>query len=155
MFGHVVMSRATKCKHVIKEVWLDNLELPSKNQQVVRIVASRGNNLHEVEDANKAQFLVSMPTKFRKNVWIKRGDFVLVDPITEGDKVKGEIVSILTLEHVRYFKENKCWPKEFEENHHERPSDELFVNTNRPLPQDDTTSSSGEESDSSLGVEET
>nr|CAD7394712.1 unnamed protein product [Timema cristinae] len=142
------MSRATKRKHVIKEVWLDNLELPSKDQQVVRIIASRGNNLHEVEDANRAQFLVSMPTKFRKNVWIKRGDFVLIEPITEGDKVKGEIVSILTLEHVRFFKENQCWPKEFEENHDERQSDELFVNTNRPMPQDDTSSSSEEESDS-------
>lgn len=40
------------------------------------------------------QFLVSMPTKFRKNVWVKRGNFVIAEPIDEGDKVKAEIVRI-------------------------------------------------------------
>ena len=40
-----------------------------------------------------------MPTKFRKNVWIKRGDFVMVQPIDEGDKVKAEIVHILMDKH--------------------------------------------------------
>ena len=40
-----------------------------------------------------------MPTKFRKNVWIKRGDYVLVQPIEEGDKVKAEIVQILMEKH--------------------------------------------------------
>ena len=37
------------------------------------MTASRGNNLHEVETAEQQKYLVSMPTKFRKNVWIKRG----------------------------------------------------------------------------------
>jgi probable RNA-binding protein EIF1AD len=54
--------------------------------------------LHEVFDPKEAEgssnYLVSMPTKFRKNVWIKRGDFVLVSPIEEGDKVKAEIVQV-------------------------------------------------------------
>ena len=47
-----------------------------------------------------------MPTKFRKNVWIKRGDYVLVQPIEEGDKVKAEIVQILMEKHhVKYIKQ--------------------------------------------------
>ncbi len=45
-------------------------------------------------------FLVSMPNKFRKNVWVKRGDFVIVAPIEEGDKVKGEIATVLYKEQV-------------------------------------------------------
>lgn len=30
----------------------DDFELPKDNQQIVRVVCSRGNNLHEVETAN-------------------------------------------------------------------------------------------------------
>lgn len=38
-----------------------------------QVVGSRGNNLHEAVTAQGETFLVSMPTKFRKNIWIKRG----------------------------------------------------------------------------------
>lgn len=38
-----------------------------------QITGGRGNNLHEVETCDGSRFLVSMPTKFRKSVWIKRG----------------------------------------------------------------------------------
>lgn len=88
------MSKATKRKHVAKEI--QDLSVPTESQSIVRIIESRGNNLHEVEDAARNQYLVSMPTKFRRNIWVKRGDFVLVEPIPEGDKVKAEIVKILT-----------------------------------------------------------
>ena len=50
-----------------------------------------------------------MPTKFRKNVWIKRGDFVMVEPIEEGDKVKAEITHILYKEQIKYIREEKMW----------------------------------------------
>lgn len=88
------MSKATKRKHVTKEI--EDFSIPTEAQSIVRIVQSRGNNLHEVVDPTGDQYLVSMPTKFRRNIWVKRGDFVLVEPILEGDKVKAEIVKILT-----------------------------------------------------------
>ena len=81
------MSSTTKKKHVCREV-LDEYVLPTGSQEIVRVQAGRGNNLHEVTDAEGKSYLVSMPTKFRKNVWIKRGDFVIVEPIEEGDKVQ-------------------------------------------------------------------
>lgn len=34
----------------------------------------RGNNLHLIEIADGERFLVSMPTKFRNWIWIKRGE---------------------------------------------------------------------------------
>ena len=37
------------------------------------------------------------------------GDFVIVDPIVEGDKVKGEITHILYKEQIKYIKEEGCW----------------------------------------------
>ena len=74
-----------------------------------------------------------MPTKFRKNIWVKRGDYILVEPILEGDKVKGEIVKIMNKDSIKYYKENNVWPKEFDDKKeiNDDGDDELFVNTNR------------------------
>merc|ERR1712018_1097695 len=123
------MSQSTKRKHVTKEV-LDEFRLPKTNEKIVQILAGRGNNLHEVYDPsyqnaealdagvvpNDKRYLVSMPTKFRKNVWIKRGDFVVIEPIAEGDKVKAEIVQILYKEQIKYIKEQGSWPSYFSED---------------------------------------
>lgn len=138
------MSKVTKRKHVMKEMDLDNFEPPLENQQIVRICNSRGNNLHEVESTDEsvdARFLVSMPTKFRKNVWVKRGDFVIVEAIEEGDKVKAEIVRILTSQHIKEFTKDGIWPKKFtnQRDNEEKTNasensdddDDLVKNTNR------------------------
>lgn len=138
------MSKTTKIKHVTKEV-LEEYVLPKDHQQIVRILSGRGNNLHEVETPSGDTFLVSMPSKFRKNIWVKRGDFVIVEPIEEGDRVKAEIAYILYRDQIKYIKEEGQWPKAFDqkpsgegdakESVSETDSDdnsELFVNTNRP-----------------------
>jgi len=168
------MSAATKKKHVTKEV-LDEYVLPEPHQRIVQIVAGKGNNLHQVfdpqeqsatrsfsvvgdtSDAEEGKYLVSMPTKFRKSVWIKRGDFVIVEPIEEGDKVKAEIVRILYKEQVKHIKKENLWPKFPGEDEEDKSSsavgtdDDIFVNTNRPNldypPSDSSSSSSGSESD--------
>ncbi|XP_068681921.1 probable RNA-binding protein EIF1AD isoform X1 [Montipora foliosa] len=114
------MSKATKRKHVAKEV-LEDYVVPDPNQQIVKVVSSRGNNLHEIETPDGNKFLVSMPSKFRKSVWIKRGDFVIVDPIKEGNKVCAEIVYILYGKQIKYLKNEGLWPKAFTE---EFPLDE-------------------------------
>ncbi|XP_066575125.1 putative RNA-binding protein EIF1AD isoform X2 [Amia ocellicauda] len=153
------MSQATKRKHVVKEV-LGDYVTPTEQQQIVRVLGSPGNNLHEAETALGQRFLVSMPTKFRKNIWIKRGDFVIVDPIEEGEKVKGEISAILYKDHIQHLKTQGVWPQEFsvdsaagekmnqekisgglggggeeeegdEEGTSEEDDSDLFVNTNR------------------------
>uniref|UniRef100_A0A3Q3W7W7 Probable RNA-binding protein EIF1AD n=1 Tax=Mola mola TaxID=94237 RepID=A0A3Q3W7W7_MOLML len=108
------MSQATKRKHVVKEV-LGDLVTPTENQQIVKVIGSRGNNLHETVTAQGESFLVSMPTKFRKNIWIKRGDYVIVDPIEEGEKVKAEISFILYKDHIQYLQKQQCWPEGFME----------------------------------------
>jgi len=115
------MSATTKKKHVCREV-LDEFVLPSEGQTIVKVVAGRGNNLHEVIDECGNAFLVSMPTKFRKNVWIKRGDFVIVDPIEEGDKVKAEIVTILYRDQIRHIKRENQWPSGFEDAKNKSPT---------------------------------
>ncbi|XP_060784052.1 probable RNA-binding protein EIF1AD [Neoarius graeffei] len=107
------MSKATKCKHVFKEVMEDYIT-PNEKQRIMRIIGTNGNNLHEAVTENGERFLLSMPRKFRKNIWIKRGDFVIIDPIDEGDKVKGEISFILYRDHIHYLRKLGIWPKGFE-----------------------------------------
>lgn len=148
----------------MKEMDLDNFEHPLNNQQIVRICNSRGNNLHEVESADEdanEHFLVSMPTKFRKNVWVKRGDFVLVEAIDEGDKVKAEIVRILTPQHIKEFTKDGIWPKKFtivpeaQKGHDDNESgsdddNDLVRNTNR----NHQCAEESEESDSADSVDD-
>ena len=97
-----------------------------------------------------------MPTKFRKNVWIKRGDFVVVTPIEEGDKVKAEICTILYKDQIRFIKSENQWPEGFSnqedavkdglskldikeeknsdsETESEEDDSDLFQNTNRQV----------------------
>lgn len=95
------MSRATKKKYVTKEIESE-FAIPLEDQSIVRILESRGNNLHQVEDASGEKYFVSMPSKFRRNIWVKNGNFVVVEPIEEGDKVKAEIVKILTRVNIFY-----------------------------------------------------
>lgn len=97
-----------------------------------QITGGRGNNLHEVETSTGEKYLASMPTKFRKNIWIKRGQYlerlfirssylqmfccftslgcyVVVEPIEEGKKVKAEIVQMLLKDQIKYFKSEGKW----------------------------------------------
>lgn len=148
------MSSATKRKHVTRDV-VENFTLPKDDERIVQVVAGRGNNLHEVKDHLKEHFLVSMPPKFRKNVWIKRGDFVVVKAIEEGDKVKAEIVTILYKEQIKNLKTEKLWPEGFEDQKVEEEivargsedsedESDIFQNTNRPTHEE----SSEDDSDS-------
>ncbi|KAH0550723.1 probable RNA-binding protein EIF1AD [Cotesia glomerata] len=132
------MSKITKRKHVTK--LQENLSIPLESQSIVRLVEPRGNNLHEVSDSTGEQFLVSMPSIFRKNVYVKRGDFLLVEPIPEGDKVKAEIIKVLTEKHIKFYRAQNVWPKEFDKEEPENKApvnkssdqdDDLFINTNR------------------------
>ncbi|XP_074428236.1 putative RNA-binding protein EIF1AD isoform X3 [Larus michahellis] len=106
------MSRATKRKHVLREL-LEERVRPGPGQRIVRVLGTPGNNLHEVETAEGTRFLASMPPRFRRHVWIKRGDFLLVDPIEEGDKVKAEMSLVLLPPHVRFLQHQGLWPEAF------------------------------------------
>jgi probable RNA-binding protein EIF1AD len=138
------MSIATKRKHVHRE-FVSEQRLPDEDEDVVRVLGGRGNNLHEVQDSRGKNYLVSMPMKFRRSVWIKRGDYVLAQRIPEGDKVKAEISGVLNPASVKFLKSNGAWPEEFNKEQELDPED--FINTNRPPPYVESSSSSDEESD--------
>lgn len=106
------MSASTKKKHVISEIMDDNY-YTVENQTLVKVLGPRGNHLYEVIAADGTTFLASMPSKFRNTVWIKNGSFVVIEPIEEGNKVKGEIVKILLKHHIKQMKKDGKWIQEF------------------------------------------
>ena len=38
-----------------------------------------------------------------------KGDFLIIESIEEGNKVKGEIIHILSKDHIRYIKSQGLW----------------------------------------------
>ncbi|TRY90125.1 hypothetical protein DNTS_031613 [Danionella cerebrum] len=147
------MSKATKRKHVVKEV-LEDYVTPTEDQQIMRVMGSNGNNLHEAVTGSGECFLLSMPTKFRKNIWIKRGDFVIVDPIKEGGKVKGEISFILYRDHIHYLRKLGIWPEGFQEDRTstERNEGTAEERSERKTEENEEAESDSEDDDSDLFV---
>lgn len=107
------MSKITKQRFIRSQIRYE-LVLPKENELVAQMTASCGNNLIEVLDSNGERYLASMPVKYRNTVWVMRGNFVLVSPIKEGDKVKAEVTHILDQENVLYIRDNNKWPECFE-----------------------------------------
>lgn len=130
------MSAATKRKHVVKEM-LEDFSMPESHQTIVKVLGTSGSNLHEIITPDGERSLASLPTKFRRNIWIKRGDFVVVEPIAEGNKVTAEIVRILYPQHIKEIKRGNMWPQEFD------PQPILKVDTK----DSNHLSSAGEETD--------
>lgn len=58
------MSKVTKRKHVMNEALWDDYELPNENQSVVKVLKSKGNNLHE---ASKLIFLILISSGYLKS----------------------------------------------------------------------------------------
>ncbi|OWK50226.1 putative RNA-binding protein EIF1AD, partial [Lonchura striata] len=82
------MSRATKRKHVVRELLEERVQ-PAEGQSVVRC--------HPVS-------VTVSPCHC---------DFLLVDPILEGSKVKAEISLVLLPAHVRSLQRQGLWPEAF------------------------------------------
>jgi len=128
----LTMSATTKKKHVEREIYED-FSVPSDDLTIVKVVKPRGNNLHQVVNPAGEEFLVSMPPKFRKHLWIKRGDYVVVEDIPEGDKVRGEICRVLMKDHIKIIQESGKWPKEFSDVNDKNQYDKKEIEKNNKI----------------------
>nr|CDJ95875.1 S1 domain containing protein [Haemonchus contortus] len=108
------MSVSTKRRYITNKVESEYYT-PVEGDIIAQVRNARGNNLHEVEDENGETYVASMPSKFRKAIWIRRGQFVVLRPIEEGDKVKAEIEHVLDEENILYIRSINKWPARFEE----------------------------------------
>ena len=67
----------------------------------------------QVRSEKGEEFVVTLPKKFRKNIYVIAGNYVIIEDIEEGDKVRGEIVRILIEKQVKYFHQCGKWPQQF------------------------------------------
>uniref|UniRef100_A0A914CL91 Probable RNA-binding protein EIF1AD n=1 Tax=Acrobeloides nanus TaxID=290746 RepID=A0A914CL91_9BILA len=117
------------------------LVLPTEKDLIAQLGNVRGNHLHEVVDENGENYLASMPTKFRHTVWVKRGQFVILQPIEEGDKVRAEILYVLDAENIKYIHEKGRWPKRFDAEaekiiNRSKPTSSAFIDSDLLPPSD-------------------
>lgn len=105
-------------KNSKKEALEGCFEVP-EGQTVMQVVSSRGSNLIEVMDDKGFKTLALFPAKFHKSLWIKRGNYVLVEEsdrekaLEAGSKVTCVILQVLFEEQVRTLRKSSSWPQGF------------------------------------------
>ncbi|KAL8944313.1 MAG: hypothetical protein Q9216_000497 [Gyalolechia sp. 2 TL-2023] len=86
-----------------------------EGQAIARVRKAEGKNLYSVElPAITKPLLVELPSRFRSQIWIKRGGYIVVDATAFGNrdnKLDGEIVNIVRDE--REWRKQSYWPSEF------------------------------------------
>ena len=69
------------------------------NIAIARVNKAEGKNLYSVElPSAKQPLLVELPSRFRSQIWIKRGGFVVIDTsafMDRENKLNGEIVNVI------------------------------------------------------------
>jgi probable RNA-binding protein EIF1AD len=113
--------RRTGYRKHLQESVLNDFPIPSESEQIIQIVSSQGSNQLEVRTADGAVSLAILPTKFRRLVWVKRGDFLIAScsgeeyETAEGisGRVRFIVEHILYPEQVKYLQSSGHWPVEF------------------------------------------
>ena len=81
-------------KHVENEIFSSYPE-PKENEFIVKVLESRGNNTLLVAHPSGETELCSIPAKFNKKVWIKRGSFIIIQ-LSKLPNATGKIHSIVS-----------------------------------------------------------
>lgn len=116
------VKRRSGYRKTITDETLHGLPEPQEGQIIVRLLGARGSNLFEVESERGDEALALLPTKFRKTVWVKRGDYCIVSEGERGcDTAGGEegrvrymIDSVLYPPAVKHLRGIGRWPPRFE-----------------------------------------
>ncbi|CAL5204201.1 unnamed protein product [Lathyrus oleraceus] len=114
--GRKNLKRASEEKHVTL----------GDGQCIMQVVSLRGSNLIEVMDASGDKSLALFPAKFQKSMWIKRGNFVVVDEsgkkeaLESGSKVGCIVSQVLFYDQLRALKKSAEWPEIFKDDLNER-----------------------------------
>lgn len=124
-------NRRTHYRKHLTDAVLHDLPEPKDNEKIARVVSTRGGNHFDICVANDdTVYLAILPTKFHKLVWVKRGDYVLVE-VGEDDEAAQEtsgtsknkaanhddggirhmISHILYKDQVKHLKVNGLWPE--------------------------------------------
>ncbi|KAF7830851.1 putative RNA-binding protein EIF1AD [Senna tora] len=123
--GRKNLLRAKEEKHVTLQ----------DGQSIMKVLSLRGSNLIEVMDARGEKLLALFPAKFQKSMWIKRGNFVVVDEsgkekaLESGSKVACIVSQVLYHEQVRVLQKCPEWPEIFKSGPVDDSNENLHGNT--------------------------
>ncbi|TPX55528.1 hypothetical protein PhCBS80983_g05246 [Powellomyces hirtus] len=151
-------------KHTSQQA-LEELPLPTPATPVARVTDNRGGGNYDVQlpapqaGGELTTLIVSLPAKFRKLIWVKKGSYVIIqlaDESAPGSKVAGEITNVLFPDQIKHIKSQGLWPADFaapaaknddndedaegeecEEVTDSDNDDDLFVNSNRRVQSSD------------------
>lgn len=114
------LGRRTHYRKHLTDAVLHDLPEPGEDEKIARVVATRGGNQFEIcLPSDKTIHLAILPTKFHKLVWVKRGDFVLVEVGTDSasDNIESDvrgfrhmISHILYKDQIKHLKAKGIWP---------------------------------------------
>ncbi|CAI9091903.1 OLC1v1027014C1 [Oldenlandia corymbosa var. corymbosa] len=121
----------------------DKVSTLQSGQSIMQVLDLRGSNQIEVMDAKGEKSLALFPAKFQRSMWIKRGNFVVVDEsgreeaAESGSKVGCVVVQVLFHDQVRELQKSPEWPEVFKAS-----------NSKQELPPSQTTQVEGDENSS-------
>jgi len=141
-------------KHMTHDA-LTSYPEPNDKERVARVLELRGSNICEIEYEDGERVLCQIPTRFRKLIWIRRGNYVIVKQPSNitNYKVRALVEHVLFPEQIKHLRRISKWPESFgegqelasesnsslegedreggeEKNDDEEEDDDLFVNPN-------------------------
>jgi probable RNA-binding protein EIF1AD len=77
------LGRRTHYRKHLTDAVLNDLPEPKEHERIAKVVATRGGNQFDIllsttVEEDRTPQLALLPTKFHKLVWVKRGDYVIV-----------------------------------------------------------------------------
>ncbi|RHY59802.1 hypothetical protein DYB30_013378 [Aphanomyces astaci] len=82
--------------------------VPEAGEVIVQVQAMRGSNLFEIVTSEGETGIAMLPTKYRKLIWIRRGDFLIV-----AAAVNYSVEHILYKDQIKQLKKQNLWPDSF------------------------------------------
>ena len=99
---------------------LDEFPVPTAEQEIVKVIGSRGANIFEVQAAGASapSGLAMLPNRFSKMIWVKRGNHVIVEvaaeaaTVTDGGalKIRYMIQHVLFKDQIKHLRKKGLWP---------------------------------------------
>ena len=74
--------RRTKYRKHVTQDFNDSERVPNEGEVYAQVGQSHGGNIFEILTSDGEKTLARLPTKFRKLIWVKRNDFVIVGAST-------------------------------------------------------------------------
>ncbi|KAL9013768.1 MAG: hypothetical protein Q9173_001550 [Seirophora scorigena] len=121
----------------------------NENHAIAKVRKAEGKNLYSVELPSSSRtegeealllLLVELPSRFRSQIWLKHGGYVVVDTAAfagRDNKLDGEIVNVVRDE--REWRKQAYWPAEFvKKSLYPEDSDEEESHAGQLPPSDDS-----------------